>query len=73
MPEPVYTSVVDERTGDRKAFYFESGIQSYVKNLNIGKDVLSDDIFYVEKQVEDCMVEIAVQYNDTYVETSSRP
>ena len=69
LTKGVYTSVVDERTGDRKAFYFEGGIQSYVKNLNIGKDVLSDDIFYVEKQVEDCMVEIAVQYNDTYVET----
>ena len=69
LTKGVYTSVVDERTGDRKAFYFEGGIQSYVKNLNIGKDVLSDDIFYVEKQVEDCMVEIAVQYNDTYAET----
>ena len=53
---------------NEKLFYFEGGIQSYVKNLNIGKDVLSDDIFYVEKQVEDCMVEIAVQYNDTYAE-----
>ena len=68
LTKGIYTSVVDERTGDRRAFYFEGGIQSYVKNLNIGKDVLSDDIFYVEKQVEDCMVEIAVQYNDTYVE-----
>jgi len=68
LTKGIYTSVIDERTGERKAFYFEGGIQSYVKNLNIGKDVLSDDIFYVEKQVEDCMVEIAVQYNDTYVE-----
>ena len=68
LTKGIHTSVVDERTGERKAFYFEGGIQSYVKNLNIGKDVLSDDIFYVEKQVEDCMVEIAVQYNDTYAE-----
>ena len=68
LTKGVYTSVVDERTGERKAFYFEGGIKSYVKNLNIGKEVLSEDRFYVEKQVEDCMVEIAVQYNDTYVE-----
>lgn len=68
LTKGVYTSVVDERTGERKAFYFEGGIKSYVKNLNTGKEVLSEDIFYVEKQVEDCMVEIAVQYNDTYVE-----
>ena len=69
LTKGVYTSVLDERTDERQAFYFEGGIQSYVKHLNIGKDVLSDDVFYVERQVEDCMVEIAVQYNDTYIET----
>ena len=69
LTKGVHTSVTDNRTGERQSFYFEGGIQSYVKHLNIGKDVLSNDVFYVEKQVEDCMVEIAVQYNDTYIET----
>lgn len=69
LTKGVYTAVIDARTGQRQAFYFEGGIQSYVRHLNIGKDVLSDTIFYVEKQVEDCMVEIAVQYNDTFIET----
>ncbi|HEX6462331.1 MAG TPA: DNA topoisomerase (ATP-hydrolyzing) subunit B [Candidatus Saccharimonadales bacterium] len=69
LTKGVYVSVNDERTGDRQAFYFEGGIKSYVKHLNVGKDVLSDDIFYVERQVEDCMVEVSVQYNDTYAET----
>ncbi len=68
LTKGVYTSVVDERAGERRAFYFEGGIQSYVRHLNIGKDVLDDNIFYVERQVEDCMVEIAVQYNDTFNE-----
>ncbi|MDB5161496.1 MAG: gyrB [Candidatus Saccharibacteria bacterium] len=68
LTKGVYVSVVDERTSKREAFYFEGGIQSYVKHLNIGKDVVSDDVFYVEKQVEDSMVEIAIQYNDTFVE-----
>jgi DNA gyrase subunit B len=36
--------------------------------LNIGKDVIADSVFYVEKQVEDSMVEVAIQYNDTYIE-----
>jgi len=58
----------DERTKEREAFYFEGGIQSYVKYLNVGKDVVTDDIFYVERQVEDSMVEVAVQYNETFVE-----
>lgn len=68
LTKGVFTSVYDERTTERQAFYFEGGIQSYVKNLNTGKDVLTDNIFYVEKQVEDCMVEVALQYNDTYTE-----
>ena len=68
LTKGVYVSVVDERTNEREAFYFEGGIQSYVKHLNIGKEVVSDAIFYVEKQVEDSMVEVAVQYNDTFIE-----
>ena len=69
LTKGVYTRVVDNRTNERQAFYFEGGIQSYVKHLNIGKDVMNDTPFYVERQVEDSMVEVAVQYNDSYVET----
>lgn len=62
-------SVHDERTGQRYAFYFEGGIRSYVKHLNIGKETVAEDIFYVEKQVKDSMVEVAVQYNEGFNET----
>lgn len=68
LTKGIYVSVYDERTDERDAFYFEGGIQSYVKHLNIGKDVVNDSIFYVEKQVEDSGVEIAVQYNETFTE-----
>jgi hypothetical protein len=68
LTKGVFTSVRDERTQEQQAFYFEGGIRSYVKNLNIGKDVISENIFYVERPVEDCMVEIALQYNETYTE-----
>ncbi len=68
LTKGVHTAVVDQRTGERHAFYFEGGIKSYVKNLNIGKDVLSDEVFYVEKQIEDSIVEVAVQYNETFLE-----
>ena len=68
LTKGIYVSVVDNRTGDREAFYFEGGIKSYVKHLNIGKDVVADGIFYVEKQVEDSMVEVAIQYNNTFTE-----
>lgn len=69
LTKGVLITVKDERSGKREAFYFEGGIRSYVRRLNEGKEVVSDDIFYVEKQVEDVMVEVALQYNDTYTET----
>lgn len=63
------TSIIDERNDSRYSFYFEGGIQSYVKHLNLGKDVIDEDVFYVEKAAGDSVVEIAIQYADTYTET----
>ncbi len=69
LTKGILISVADERSGKRESFYFEGGIRSYVRRLNEGKEVVSDDIFYVEKLMEDTMVEVALQYNDTYSET----
>jgi DNA gyrase subunit B len=62
------THLTDEASGQRYGFYFEGGIQSYVKHLNIGKEVVDDDIFYVDKTVQDTQVEISLQYTDAYNE-----
>ena len=69
LTKGLYGTVYDERTKERQAFYFEGGIKSYVKNLNVGKETLGDEVFYVEKWVDDSMVEVAIQYNDSYIET----
>ncbi len=69
LTKGILITALDERTGARESFYFEGGIRSYVKRLNNGKEVLSDDIFYVDKQIEEAGVEIALQYNDTFAET----
>lgn len=69
LTKGILITVMDERTGAHEAFYFEGGIKSYVKRLNNGKELLADDIFYVDKQIEKAGVEIAVQYNDTFAET----
>src|SRR5690606_29602900 len=37
-------------------FYFEGGIQSYVRHLNRNHQTITDPIFYVEKQVGDFQV-----------------
>jgi DNA gyrase subunit B len=69
LTKGVHTSLEDEATGRRYGFYFEGGIQSYVKHLNIGKEVVDDDIFYVDKTVKEVQVEISLQYTDAYTET----
>lgn len=48
-------------------FYFEGGIKSYVKHLDKNKEAVGK-IVYMEKQVENVNVEIAMQYNTTYIE-----
>lgn len=63
------TYVHDEKTDKKYAFYFEGGIQSYVRHLNLGRDVVDEDVFYVEKDIDDSQVEIALQYSDSYNET----
>ncbi|MDB5170857.1 MAG: gyrB [Candidatus Saccharibacteria bacterium] len=69
LTKGIHTSLEDEKTGKRYGFYFEGGIQSYVKHLNIGKDVVDDDIFYVDKMVKDVQVEVSLQYTEAYNET----
>lgn len=63
------THVTDERTNERYGFYFDGGIQSYVKHLNLGKDVVDEDVFYVDKIVKEVQVEVSLQYAETYNET----
>lgn len=69
LTKGVRTSIEDEKTGKRYSFYFEGGIKSYVKHLNHGKEVVDEDVFYVDKQVEDTQIEIAAQYTDSFNET----
>lgn len=69
LTKGVLITVLDERTGAYETFYFEGGIKSYVKRLNNGKEVLADDIFYVDKQMNEVGIEIAIQYNGTFTET----
>lgn len=72
LTKGIRAKLIDYRDNEqhpfRYEFYFDGGIKSYVKHLNIGKDTLSDDIFYVDKKVDDAEVEIAMQYNDGFSE-----
>jgi DNA gyrase subunit B len=69
LTKGIHTWLEDEKTGRHHGFYFEGGIRSYVKHLNVGKEVVDEDIFYVDKMVKDSQIEIASQYTDSYSET----
>lgn len=46
------------------SYYFEGGIVSMVKYLNANQKPVQESIFYVEKEIDDMIVEVAVQYVD---------
>ena len=62
------TIIVDEAQKKSNAFYFEGGIQSYVRHLNRNREPLGQEIFYVEQIIDEVVVEVAIQYNDSFSE-----
>src|SRR3989344_6601007 len=69
LTKGVKASARDERSGQSYAFYFEGGIESYVRHLNAGREALDEDIFYVDKEIGDGVVEVALQYSDSFTDT----
>ncbi|HUT96117.1 MAG TPA: DNA topoisomerase subunit B, partial [Candidatus Paceibacterota bacterium] len=65
--------VIDQRNKDNSkakngfrthTFYFEGGLISYIKHLNRNQKTIHPNIFYVEREKENILVEIALQYTD---------
>jgi DNA gyrase subunit B len=61
-------SLKDEVSGQENVYQFEGGIEEFVRHLNKNKDVLHEPPIYFERRREDASVEVALQYNDSYVE-----
>ena len=68
LTKGVWITFVDEREDRERSFYFEGGLQSFVRHLNRNKEALHDRPIYVERREGETMVEVALQYNDTYAE-----
>ncbi len=58
----------DERTGDRRTFYFEGGTQSFVKLLARRRTPLHPDPICIRDEVETTKIDISLQYCDTVAE-----
>ncbi|MDD2493981.1 MAG: ATP-binding protein, partial [Tissierellia bacterium] len=58
----------DKRSGAKDFFHYEGGIKEFVQYLNNKKDFLHDEIIYSEGEKDKVIVEIALQYTDSYTE-----
>ena len=68
LTKGLWIQFVDERHDEERNFYFEGGIQSFVRHLNKERTAVNKTPFYVERQAGDTMVESALQYNDGFSE-----
>jgi DNA gyrase subunit B len=65
----VMIKLVDERSPERETtFLFEGGIVSFVRYINRNRVTLHP-VYYVEKEIENIGIEVAVQFTDAYSES----
>ena len=62
--------LVDERTGEeRTEFHYEGGIRDFVAYVNEAKDAVHPHVVYFEGETDQGAVEVAMQWNNSYVES----
>src|SRR5918999_6176914 len=62
--------ITDEREGEeRHEFYYEGGIRDFVAHVNSAKDPIHKNIVFFEGEMENGAVEVAMQWNGSYVES----
>ncbi len=64
----VRITLIDERIDRQNEFFYKGGIIEFVEYINRNKKVLHKNPIFVTGSKEDCLVEVALQYNDTYAE-----
>ena len=66
LTKGVRITIIDERKKDKTpkayTFYFEGGLTSFVKYLVRDQDIVHENIFYFEREKENIIVEISLQY-----------
>ncbi len=61
-------TLVDDRDDKSVEFLYKGGIVSFVEYINRNKRTLHKNPIYVTGSREDCTVEVALQYNESYLE-----
>ncbi len=60
--------LTDERTSESNTYQYEGGISAFVQHLNRKKAPVHNTILHVMKEKDDVVVEVALQWNDSYQE-----
>lgn len=60
--------LTDERDERSEVFYYEGGIRAFVEHLNKNKTPVHDKIITITGEKDDVVVELAMQWNDSYQE-----
>lgn len=68
LNEGLKIQLVDERSGKERKYHFKGGIKSLVEHLNRGKNTIHAEPIYFSENRDDIKVEVALQYNDGYLE-----
>ncbi len=65
-------TLIDKRQEESKirTFHYEGGIKEYVEYLNKSQNPLYQDVIYCEGQKKDIYVEVAMQHNDSYQDST---
>ncbi|PIX80040.1 DNA topoisomerase IV subunit B, partial [Candidatus Peregrinibacteria bacterium CG_4_10_14_3_um_filter_44_21] len=69
LTKGVTIKVVDERDDKKYEFHFEGGIKSYVRHINKNKEAIGNEIVYIEREVPEGSIEVALQYTQAFQET----
>lgn len=64
----VHIELIDERTNTRETLCYEGGIRDYVQFLTLDKKPLFVPPIYIENEIEDTYVSLALQYVDSYTD-----
>jgi DNA gyrase subunit B len=64
----IHIKINDIRTSEEvhKDYMYEGGIKEYVQFLNRSADVLHQEVIFIDGEIDDIVIEVAMQYNNAY-------
>ncbi|MBI51689.1 MAG: DNA topoisomerase (ATP-hydrolyzing) subunit B [Chloroflexi bacterium] len=72
LTKGIWIDFIDKRNTEvaekRKAFFFDSGVEAFVRQLNRGRAIVHPEPIYFQQEKDDILIEVALQYNGSFTE-----